>query len=449
MRLLRSRFAIEQCRFMEGYKKDRTGVCFLDTPVAYVSPQPPTSGRGWTAMGTLGESGLRRRDLEATPLLPRTGSRAGPTLGSAKQRSVALLKDAAERSGDDVRAARLSDVITELDKDQAQNNLLMGFALFTILNHFLGGIFTMHFLEGWPLADCAYFTVVVTTTVGYGDMAPEHRFTKLYMCYFVLAAVSLISTCLAYTIGLLIDKQEELLLRGLVGERDDDDAEVGVSYGGSSETQDAADSAAAAAAFPNRPILAPLVDQLRRLPFVGYLTDFSFLEDFEWLSDYKQVFATGCIFLVVVAFGVWVFMRFEGLDFIDALYVTIISATTVGFGDIDPTRRSTKSIMTVWLIVSTLTLAKLMTDQSDAYVRSRQRNMTRRLLSAQLDTRSLMRMDTDGDGSVDKAEYLKMMLISTNKCSKEDLDEFLKRFAELDANGSGLIDPSDIKAGLR
>lgn len=400
-------------------------------------------------MGTLGESGLPRHDSEGTPLLRRAGSRVGPTLSSAKQRSIALLKDAAQRSGDDVRAARLSDVIAELDKDQAHNNLWMGFALFTILNHFIGGIFTMHILEGWPLADCAYFAVVVTTTVGYGDMAPEKRITKLYMCYFVFAAVSLISTCLAYTVGLLIDKQEELLLRGLVGESDDDDAEVGVSYGGSSASQGAADRATTAPALPNRPILAPLADQLRMVPYVGRWTDFSFLEDLDWLTDYKQVVATGCIFLVVVAFGVWVFMRFEGLDFCDALYVTVISATTVGFGDIDPTRRSTKSIMTVWLIVSTLTLAKLITDQSDAYVRSRQRNMTRRLLSAQMDISSLMRMDTDGDGLVDKAEFLQTMLVSTGKCTKNDLDECLNRFAELDVDGSGLIDSSDIKAGLR
>lgn len=400
-------------------------------------------------MGSLGERGVPRHDSEGEPLLRRQASRAGPTLSSAKTRSIALLKDAAQRSGDAVRAARLSDVIAELDRDQAHNNLWMGFAVFSIMNHFFGGVLTMHVLEGWPLSDCAYFAVVVTTTVGYGDMAPQHMGSKLYICYFVFAAVSLISTCLAYTVGLLIDKQEELLMRGLVGESDNDDAEAGISYGGSSTSQDAADSAAAAAALPNRPVLTPLADQLRRVPYIGRFTDFSFLEDLDWLTDYKEVLATGCIFLLVVAFGVWVFMRFEGLGFVDALYVTVISATTVGFGDIDPTQRSTKSIMTVWLIVSTLTLAKLITDQSDAYVRSRQRNLTRRLLSAQMDVSSLMRMDADGDGLVDKAEFLQTMLVSTGKCTKEDLDECLKRFAELDVDGSGLIDPSDVKAASR
>lgn len=400
-------------------------------------------------MGSLGESGVPRHDSEGTPLLQRTRSRAGPPLNSAKSRSIALLKDAARRSGNDVRAARISDVIAELDKDQTHNNLWLGFAVFTVVNHFLGGIFTIHILEGWGLADCAYFAVVVTTTVGYGDMAPQQQISKLYMCYFVLAAVSLISTCLAYTVGLLIDKQEELVLRGLVGETDIDDAEAGVMYGGSSTAQGGADPASVASALPNRPILAPLADQLRRVPYVGRWTNFSFLEDLEWLTDYKEILPTACIFLLVIGIGVWVFMRFEGLGFVDALYVTIISATTVGFGDIDPTRRSTKSIMTVWLILSTLSLAKLITDQSDAYVRSRQRNTTRRLLSARMDMSSLIRMDADGNGLVDKAEFLQTVLVSTGKCTKTDLDECLKRFDELDVNGSGLIDPSDIQASPR
>lgn len=395
---------------------------------------------------------------ETAPLLRRreTTGENGPLLSTSKSRSIALLKDAAQRSGNAGKAARLSEVIAELDRDQKQNNLWMGFALFTILNHFAGGIVTMHFLEGWSFADCFYFTVVVTTTVGYGDMAPEHPVSKLYMCYFVFAAVSMISTCLAYTVGLLIDKQEELMMHGMIGASDSDDAEAGVRYGGesasSASTPQQAVSAAAnvvGVALPNRPLLAPLVEQLRRLPWLSNVTDFAFLEDLTWLGDYQGVMMTALIFLAILTFGVFVFMRFEKLSFVDALYVTCISATTVGFGDIDPKMRATKSIMTVWLLLSTLTLGKLITDQSNAYVRSRQRASTRRLLSAQMDMSTLERMDADGDGKVDKAEFLGMMLVETGKCAQADVDECVDRFQELDKDSSGHIDPADIKSQAR
>jgi hypothetical protein len=184
---------------------------------------------------------------------------------------------------------------------------------------------------------------------------------------------------------------------------------------------------------------------LRAAPVLSRASDYAWLDDVSWLADYSQAGVTAALFLAIIAVGVGVFMKCEGLAFVDALYVTCISATTVGFGDIGPTARATKSIMTVWLVVSTLTLGKLITDQSDAYVRSRQRAVTRRLLNARMDRSTLTRMDGDGDGKVDKAEFLRTVLVQMGKVQQADVDECLRRFKELDKDGSGLIDPEDIE----
>ncbi len=150
------------------------------------------------------------------------------------------------------------------------------------------------------------------------------------------------------------------------------------------------------------------------------------------------------VFLVVGVLGALIFVECENLSILDSIYVTFISATTVGFGDIDPVQPVTKSIMSVWLILSTIVLAKLVGDQSEAYAKSRQRAVSRRLLSARMTTRSLVRMDSDGDGNVDKCEFLTAMLVQTGKAEKADIDEILSRFGELDKDGDGAIEHSEL-----
>lgn len=52
-------------------------------------------------------------------------------------------------------------------------------------------------------------------------------------------------------------------------------------------------------------------------------------------------------------------------------------------------------------------------------------------------------MDSNGDG-VDEFEFVVATLIAFNKISKEDLDPIIKKFHELDADGSGLLTYEDL-----
>ena len=46
------------------------------------------------------------------------------------------------------------------------------------------------FMEGWPLVDCIYWTVVATCTVGYGDLTIERDETRVAVTAYMLLAVS-------------------------------------------------------------------------------------------------------------------------------------------------------------------------------------------------------------------------------------------------------------------
>lgn len=122
--------------------------------------------RNWSEGTPLLSNTRQRRDINESRCAPKTHENP---LGTSKLRSATLLTRAMRQAKDQKQMDGMADVITELEKDQKQNNIWLGFAFFSIVNHFLGGIVTMHILESWTLIDSAYYCVVVTTTVGRFD----------------------------------------------------------------------------------------------------------------------------------------------------------------------------------------------------------------------------------------------------------------------------------------
>lgn len=223
-------------------------------------------------------------------------------------------------------------------------------------------------------------------------------------------AIAIISSVLATLVGNLIDGQEELLVASITGTIDADQQRE--------EDEEAMMPLTSARGFSR------------------------------FMKDWSQVMFTGMFLVIVLIAGFVVFHVVEGLSVVDSIYVTVISATTVGFGDIDPSKRSSRLIMIVWLLVATLSLAKVISDQSETVVHLRQRNLTRMLLEAKMDRTTLVRMDKNNDGKVSRAEFLVSCLLRLRKVEKPDLDEILERFDELDVDNSGFITLEDVDSNL-
>ena len=51
-------------------------------------------------------------------------------------------------------------------------------------------------LEDWGYVDSLYFSVVTTTTVGFGDLTPDTDGAKLFTVFYIVAGLSIVGTFL-------------------------------------------------------------------------------------------------------------------------------------------------------------------------------------------------------------------------------------------------------------
>jgi len=78
-------------------------------------------------------------------------------------------------------------IIIDFFKDKAYRKLSISTVL-VLLN----GTIIYHFVEGWKWLDSFYFSVITLTTVGYGDLAPQTTFGKLFTVIYILTGIGII-----------------------------------------------------------------------------------------------------------------------------------------------------------------------------------------------------------------------------------------------------------------
>ena len=69
-------------------------------------------------------------------------------------------------------------------------------------------------VEGWPIIDALYFTVITLTTIGYGDLHPTTDISKIFTIVFVVAGVSFILGFLNFIISRTVKERVERKEKG-------------------------------------------------------------------------------------------------------------------------------------------------------------------------------------------------------------------------------------------
>lgn len=128
----------------------------------------------------------------------------------------------------------------------------------------------------------------------------------------------------------------------------------------------------------------------------------------------------------------------------DAFYHCIMTATTVGLGDIAPLTQSGRAYGIVHMVTSVILLGSILSTILDALHRRAQSVRMQEMLQHKLDRDLLLRLDRDNNGVVGKTEFVLGMLESLGIVSASDYQPFLDQFAQLDRTGDGQLSRDDV-----
>ncbi|KAL4561622.1 hypothetical protein LXL04_033792 [Taraxacum kok-saghyz] len=255
-----------------------------------------------------------------------------------------------------------------------------------------------HFVasETHVVVDALYFCIVTMCTIGYGDITPNNLVTKLFSIMFVLIGFGFIDILLSGMVSYVLDLQENHLLRSLKNVDDHDHP----SY-----------------------IIDVKKGRMRIRMKVGL--------------------ALGVVVLCI-GVGVVVMHYVEHLDWLDSFYLSVMSVTTVGYGDRAFSSMTGRIFACVWLLVSTLAVARAFLYLAEARVDKRHRKMAKWVLDQGLTVSQFLAADIDNNGYVSKSEFVIYKLKEMGKISEKDILQICKIFDRLDSGNCGKIMLADL-----
>ncbi|KAL5990081.1 hypothetical protein ACLOJK_010978 [Asimina triloba] len=208
--------------------------------------------------------------------------------------------------------------------------------------------------ETHPVVDALYFCIVTMCTIGYGDITPATPSTKIFSILFVLVGFGFIDILLSGMVSYVLDLQENLLLGAVKARRDH--GEQADSY-----------------------IFDVKKGRMRIRMKVGL--------------------ALGVV-VICIGLGTGVMHFIERLGWLDSFYLSVMSVTTVGYGDRAFQSLPGRIFASVWLLVSTLAVARAFLYLAEARIDKRHRMIAKWVLRRDMTVAEFLAADIDNNGFV-------------------------------------------------
>ncbi|CAN1292885.1 Two-pore potassium channel 5 [Linum perenne] len=276
--------------------------------------------------------------------------------------------------------------------------LFLGVVIYSLnRDHFSG-------TETHPVVDALYFCIVTMCTIGYGDIAPLTPITKAFACVFVLFGFGFIDILLSGVVNYVLDLQERMILAGI---------QMGNSHHHHNH---------------------------HRFSARNYIVD---VEKGRMRIRLKVGLALGVVVLCV-GMGALVLYSVEDMDWIDSIYLAVMSVTTVGYGDRAFKTLPGRLFAAAWLLVSTLAVARAFLYLAEFRVDKRHRRITNWVLHRDITVEDLLAADMNNTGFISKSEYVIYKLKEMGKIGEKDISQICNQFKKLDPNNLGKITLPDL-----
>lgn len=278
-----------------------------------------------------------------------------------------------------------------------------------------------HERKPYTLIEALYIMAQIITTVGYGDQTPVCPGGMLFTCIYILVAVVVLTSLLTALTEAVVQKQQKVM---------EDAIKASFGIGSSKRVSDSRGPRFRTESAIENNVVLPR-------GWANLLLNF------------------GIWSLCVVIGAMFMFLHpdeikeEEGLGkMIKSFYFSIITLTTVGFGDITPSTQEGKLFCALWMLCGVAAFANFVSSFSAVFMASRE---SQRLEKNEGD-KILTDMDIDHDGKVGQSEFLAYMLHkhgigdTVGAGSLCDIIQIItKEFKDLDKDNSGTLEFSELK----
>ncbi|KAG7553312.1 Potassium channel domain [Arabidopsis thaliana x Arabidopsis arenosa] len=260
-------------------------------------------------------------------------------------------------------------------------------------------------IETHPVVDALYFCIVTMCTIGYGDIAPLTPWTKIFAVVFVLFGFGFLDILLSGVVNYVLDLQESMILTGIQTKQHH--------------------------------------HHHHRFSAKDYIIDF----EKGRMRIRMKVGLALCVVVLCIGVGALVLHFVEELGFVDSVYLSVMSVTTVGYGDRAFKTLEGRLFAAVWLLVSTLAVARAFLYLAEARIDRRHRKAVKLALNRDITVDDLLKADTYHHGFISKSEYIVFKLKEMGKITEKDINQVGMQFEKLDPNNLGKITLPDLLGG--
>lgn len=262
------------------------------------------------------------------------------------------------------------------------------------------GITVGKFGAGWDTITCLYFIAQVVTTVGYGDIGVEKNWMEVFMAFYILLCLLVLANLMSLVVDGLLerrvqDMEERLKRHESIG-----------AFGDKS------------------PLLWEVLTAVTPLVISILVGTLFFRMELELSDD-------GCD-----TYGRRRCSDMRSWSF--AFYASIVSVTSVGFGDYTPKSSSGRLFLTFWIIWGVATAGFFITRMSSLLNAEEEADIESESATS-IDQELFASIDTDCNGYLTRLEYTQYMLVKYGFVTHATLRQVDEKYDVMDTSKSGAV----------
>lgn len=291
---------------------------------------------------------------------------------------------------------------------------------------------SIHFAQVRPLSiiECIYLMSQVITTVGYGDITPAKPrgqvFVGLYVLMSLFVIAMLVSDLVAHVMDAAQKYQQKLAAKATLRVEEEERAEEEASAAAEENAANPSESPVE----PKKHVPKGKALERQRTKAVDEL-----LQKVEKPSFGPLLGSLSCFgFFAITWIFFFHFYPGEGKTWLQAIYMSVITLSTVGFGAFTPNTEGGKVFASFWMIFGSAALVSVVTSFTELTMKFNEYER----FDVQKGKKALsVYKEEKGTNEMEESEFLKFGLVQRGLISAEDFVQIQSTFQEIAKKGDG------------